>query len=219
MIAVVDYESGNLFSIGQALHHLGADYEITADPDRIAGAERIILPGVGAFGDAMARLCERGFADLVRDEAIKGTPLLGICVGMQLLADRSEEFGEHEGLGLIPGIVQRLPDGDGASGTIRIPNVGWRWLRAKPGEPFLDGLATETMVYFVHSYAMEAADPNHVIAAVDVNHTQAAAVVRKDNIVGYQFHPEKSGTAGLALLQRFLRLERGAHRATRAMVG
>ena len=206
MIAVIDYGRGNLFSLGQALRHLGAAYETTQDPQRILAAERVILPGVGAFGDAMEGLASRGLVEPLRQAARRGTPFLGICIGMQLLVDRSEEFGDHEGLGLIRGAVRRLPGPTGAPDDVRIPNVGWRTLRVAPGETFLDGIAAGTMVYFVHSYVPILDDPGEVAASIRINGADVAAVIRRGNIVGYQFHPEKSGESGLALLDRFLRL-------------
>lgn len=219
MIAVVDYGSGNLFSIGQALRHLGAAYEITADADHIAAAERVILPGVGAFGHAMDGLRSRGLVDPVRAVAQGGTPLLGICVGMQLLADRSEEFGRHDGLGLIPGTVRRLPEGGDAKDAVRIPNVGWRSLSVAPGDSLLAGTPPGSMVYFLHSFAPEPDEPRHVAATIDVNGANVAAIIRKDNVVGYQFHPEKSGEVGLGLLDRFLRLATDARRSAARMAG
>jgi len=206
MIAVVDYGRGNLFSLGQAIRHLGATYEVTADPDRILAAERVVLPGVGAFGDAMQALTKRRLVEPLREVAARGTPLLGICLGMQLFASRSEEFGLHEGLDLIPGTVKRLPEGGDRPDAVRIPNVGWRALRTAPEHPLLGDLPPRTMVYFVHSYAPVVDDPAHVAATIDVNGAEIAAVTNSCNILGYQFHPEKSGPAGLALLERFLAL-------------
>jgi len=142
----------------------------------------------------------------LREVARRGTPLLGICLGMQMLVDRSEEFGPHEGLGLIPGTVKRLPEGDEDSNAVRIPNVGWRPLRPVPGDPFLGDLATGAMMYFVHSYAPVVEDAAHVAATIEVNGVDVAAVIRRGNVVGCQFHPEKSGPAGLDLLRRFLDL-------------
>lgn len=215
MIAVVDYGRGNLFSLGQALRHLGAAFEMTGEVAHILAAERVILPGVGAFGDAMAGLKARGLIAPLREVAERGTPLLGICVGMQMLADESEEFGVHEGLGLIPGTVRRLPEGGEKAGAVRIPNVGWRALRPVPGDPFLGDLGEGAMVYFVHSYAPVPHDPGHVTATIAVNGADIAAVIRRDNVVGYQFHPEKSGPMGLALLERFLELPAAAAPTTR----
>lgn len=204
MIAVVDYGRGNLFSLGQALNHLGAAFEITEHPELILAAEQVVLPGVGAFRDAMDGLARRGLVKPLREVVRRGTPLLGICLGMQILADRSEEFGLHEGLGFIPGTVKRLPEGGEGSNIIRIPNVGWRALKPVPGDPFLGDLARGTMMYFVHSYAPLVEDAAHVAATIEVNGVDVAAAIRRGNVVGFQFHPEKSGPAGLDLLRRFL---------------
>ncbi len=146
--------------------------------------------------------------------ARRGTPFLGICVGMQVLVTRGEEFGVHEGLGLIPGTVKRLPEGSAGADAIRIPNVGWRELHPNRDDPFLGDLAEGTMVYFVHSYAPVPDDPGYVSATIAVNGTDDPAVIRRGNAVGYQFHPEKSGPAGLGLLERFLELPAAAKSST-----
>lgn len=216
MIAVVDYGRGNLFSLSHALRHLDCAHEVTDDPARLLDAERIILPGVGAFGDAMRELAARGLVEPLRLAARRGTPLLGICLGMELLFDASEEFGRHQGLGLVPGEVRRLPEGDGAPGTTRIPNVGWRALRARNPDPLFAESIDGNMVYFVHSYTPIPDHRASVIAAIDVNGSEAAAVIRSGNVVGYQFHPEKSGPAGLALIERFLTMPAEAEQAARA---
>ena len=205
MIVVIDYGRGNLFSIGQALRHLGAEFEVSSDPDRLLAADRVVFPGVGAFGDAMEGLRQRGLVDAIRQVADRGTPLLGICVGCQLLLTAGEEFGRHEGLGLIPGTVRRLPGpraGDPAA--IRIPNVGWRSLDVAPGDPVLGALGPDDMVYFVHSFAPMVDNDENVAARLDVNGAAVPVAVRADNVVGVQFHPEKSGAVGMALIRRFL---------------
>jgi imidazole glycerol-phosphate synthase subunit HisH len=205
MIIVVDYGRGNLFSLGQALRHLGFEHRITDKPAEIETAERIIFPGVGAFGDAMQGLRQRGLVLPLMSAAARGVPILGICVGCQLLLSRGEEFGQHEGLGLIAGTVSRLPDprpGDPAA--IRIPNVGWRPLDVRPGGRVLGELSAGQMMYFVHSYAPRPDDDAHVSATIAVNGENVPVAVERDNIVGVQFHPEKSGPAGLALLARFV---------------
>lgn len=201
MITIADYGRGNLFSLCQALSHLGAEYDVTDEPERIASAKRLILPGVGAFGDAMSSLRRNGLVEPLREAVAAGTPLLGICLGMQLLVDGSEEFGKHEGLGLIPGMVRSLPEGE----SDRIPNVGWRVLHAVPGH-FLDDLEPGTMVYFVHSYAPAMENQDHVASTITFNGREVVVVLQHDNVIGYQFHPEKSGPAGLDLLRRFLEL-------------
>lgn len=200
MIIVVDYGRGNLYSIAQALSVLGAAHRITADAADVASASRIVLPGVGAFGDAMAALDRAGLVAPLRASAEAGTPILGICLGMQLLADESSEFGSHRGLGLIPGTVNRLPEGE-----MRIPNVGWRRLEWRdPAAEAAAGQAADSMVYFVHSFAFAPADPNHVVAHTRFNGATPAAIVRRGAVVGMQFHPEKSADGGLALIEWFL---------------
>lgn len=210
-VVVVDYGRGNLFSLGQALRHLGVAHEISSDPGQIAAASRIVFPGVGAFGDAVKGLRERHLNEPLKSAAAAGTPILGICVGCQMLLSKGEEFGEHEGLGLIPGTVARLPEpalSDPAA--TRIPNVGWRSLSVRNGAPVLDVLGADDLMYFVHSYAPMASEPAHVLATIPVNGADIPVAVGRDNIVGVQFHPEKSGPAGLRLLARFLQAETGS---------
>jgi glutamine amidotransferase len=197
MITVIDYGRGNLFSIGQALRHLGHDFAVTDDADQIAAAQCVILPGVGAFGDAMATLQAKNLVEPIRQVAERGARLIGICLGMQLLAASSDEFGQHEGLALIPGKVTRIPDGPS-----RIPNVGWRQPLVG-GDPIFAPMAGG-MVYFVHSYYLDAENPADVAASIMVNGVPVTAAVRRGNIMGCQFHPEKSGKVGLDLLARML---------------
>jgi glutamine amidotransferase len=208
MIAVIDYGRGNLFSIGQALRHLGADFEISSAPEVVAAAERIVFPGVGAFADAMAGLEERDLVDPIKAAARAGTPILGICVGCQLLLSRSEEFGNHAGLDLIPGTVKRLPSScDGDAAAIRIPNVGWRRLDTRADAPVLGGIGPDDMMYFVHSYAPMASDPSVIAATTTINGEAVPVALEQGALVGVQFHPEKSGPAGLRLLERFVAME------------
>ena len=205
MIVVVDYGRGNLFSLGQALRQLGADHVISDDPDVLARAERIIFPGVGAFGDAMAGLRERGLVEPLRAAVLSGTPILGICVGCQLLLTRGEEFGQHDGLDLIPGTVARLPEPQAdAPDAARIPNVGWRPLEVREGTPVIGSLKAAEWMYFVHSYAPMVDDEKDIAATIRINGADIPVAIVRDNIVGVQFHPEKSGPAGLRLLARFL---------------
>lgn len=205
MIVVVDYGRGNLFSLGQALRSLGAPYIISDRPEDLATAERIIFPGVGAFADAMQGLQQRGLVAPLRAAAQSGVPLLGICVGCQLLLTRGEEFGGDDGLDLIPGTVAGLPKPDPSDpDMVRIPNVGWRKLSVTPQAPVLGGVTDDEWMYFVHSYAPMVDDPAHVAATLRVNGADIPAAIARDNIVGVQFHPEKSGPAGLRLLARFL---------------
>ena len=209
MVVVVDYGRGNLFSIGQALRHLDAEFEVTAAPERIAQADRIVLPGVGAFSDAMKGLGERGLIAPLKAAAAAGAPMLGICVGCQMLLSRSEEFGDHAGLDLIPGTVTRLPEPRAKdAAAIRIPNVGWRPLTVSAVTPVLGGIGEGDMMYFVHSYAPMARDSGDVAATISVNGRDVPAVVAAGNLVGVQFHPEKSGPPGLGVLRRFLEMNR-----------
>ena len=198
MISIVDYGRGNIFSIGQALHHIGVEFEIVRDADAIRRAERVILPGVGAFGDAMKNLHEQGLVGPIRDFAASGRILVGICLGMQLLAETSAEFGQHNGLGLIPGDVRRLP-----SGPDRIPNVGWRRVETTL-PPHEANIASGEYFYFVHSYHFVCHDPAHVALVMHLNNTSVTGVVWNKNLRGAQFHPEKSGAGGLKLLARML---------------
>ena len=204
MITVVDYGRGNLFSIGQALRHLGAAFEISSAPEAVAVANRIIFPGVGAFGDAMTGLRERGLVEPLKAAARAGTPILGICVGCQLMLTRGEEFGDYAGLDLIPGTVSRLPAprSDDAA-AIRIPNVGWRRLDRHGDAVVLGAIGPEDMMYFVHSYAPMASDPATIAATIPVNGHAVPVAIEQGALVGVQFHPEKSGPAGLQLLKRF----------------
>lgn len=197
MIAILDYGMGNRASVQKALRFLGHDSVITADPAEIASASNLILPGVGAFGDGMKAIRERGLDHVMREETAKGKPLLGICLGMQLLASKGEEGGAHEGLGFIPGTVKRISAGD-----LRVPHVGWNDVVPKNGGGLFKG--TEPNVfYFVHSFALVPDDESDVIATCDYGSPFVAAV-RKGNVMGVQFHPEKSQASGLRLLKNFL---------------
>lgn len=203
-VVVVDYGLGNLLSVSRAVRAAGGEAEITSDAARIAAAERLILPGVGAFGDGMRGLRERGLVEPLRAYAASGRPLLGICLGMQLLMDGSEEFGAHEGLGLVPGAVTRLAGGE--AGGVKLPHVGWSGLRPAgswSGTP-LEGVADGAEFYFVHSYAAVPADPKHRLADCAYGESVFCASLRKGSLVGCQFHPEKSGPAGLKILGRFM---------------
>ena len=205
MIAIVDYGRGNLFSLAHALHHVGAESQPVDEGSALAAAKAIILPGVGAFADAMTALRERGFVEPLRQAVAAGTPLLGICLGCQLMLSRSEEFGDHTGLDLIPGTVKRLPPPDGNDAmTIRIPNVGWRRLSTRPDAPVLGETGADDMMYFVHSYAPMVSDPATIAATTMINGASIPVAIAQGALVGVQFHPEKSGPAGLRLLERFV---------------
>lgn len=199
MIVIIDYGRGNIFSIEQALRHLGADCIVSGDPKVIETANRLILPGVGAFGDAMQTLFARELVEPIRESAHRGTPTLGICLGMQLLFEQSTEFGKHAGLALIKGHVEPMH-----SGEMRIPNVGWRKLVPRSNKSPLASIEPNSMAYFVHSYAVRPTDPDVVTATIPFNGEDIAIAVASENIAGYQFHPEKSGSAGLALLDKFI---------------
>jgi glutamine amidotransferase len=202
LVGLIDYGMGNLRSVLNALDHLGAPAALVDHADRLDGHERLILPGVGAFGDGMAALRERGFAEALPKLAAEGRPLLGICLGMQLLASRSFEHGEHEGLGLIPGDVVRLEPPDG----LRVPHVGWNTVERRRESALLPEHSDEELTYyFVHSFEYRPRDPDVLTGVADYG-KPVAAVIERDNVLGTQFHPEKSQRDGLALLERFLRL-------------
>ena len=203
MIAIIDYGVGNLFSLKSSLAMIGAQAVVTGDADVLRSAERLILPGVGAFGDARQKLAQTGLDAALCAEAARGKPVLGICLGMQMLFDRSLEYGEHKGLGLIPGEVVpmagRLPEG------LKIPHIGWNALAIrKPDHPLMKYTESGDCVYFVHSfYAADCADS--VIATAEYG-IDVTAAVAKGNVMGCQFHPEKSGTVGLGILKAFCEL-------------
>ena len=205
MITVVDYGRGNIFRLGQALRSLDVAHVISDRPEDIAAATRIVFPGVGAFADAMQGLEERGLVAPLRAAVRGGTPILGICVGCQLLLSRGEEFGDHGGLGLIPGTVARLPEPAADDpDKVRIPNVGWRPLEVRANGLLFGDVRAEDWMYFVHSYAPMVEDAADVAATIRVNGQDIPAAIVRDHVVGVQFHPEKSGPAGLRLLARFV---------------
>ena len=195
MIGIVDYGMGNLFSVSKALERLGAEYFISSEKEELLKADAMILPGVGAFRDAMARLQ----VETVKEFAASGKPLLGICLGMQLLFEESEENGLTKGLGLLPGSVKRFP-----GKTYKVPHMGWNRLEFVNSSPLLKNLE-EDYVYFVHSYFVEAENSEVLIAKANY-HENVSAIVGRDNIFGMQFHPEKSSKLGMALLNNFLQL-------------
>jgi len=201
VIAVVDYGRGNLYSLSHALSHIGVDHAVSERPEDIRVAAAIVLPGVGAFADAMDALAARDLIASLRDAAARGVPLLGICLGMQILAATSEEFGARDGLGIISGSVRALPKPCGPGG-IRIPNMGWRKLAPFREDSLFDGLPADIMTYFVHSYGFFAQD-DLIVATSDVNGLAVPAIVRQEQVVGCQFHPEKSGPVGLQMLRNF----------------
>lgn len=202
MIGVVNYGIGNLRSVANALEQVGARFALIDEPGAIASADKLLVPGVGAFGACMEALAARGFREPVLAHAAAGKPLLGICVGMQMLATTGTEFGERPGLGLVPGRVVQIPR---ATQDLRLPQIGWNALRLRGDCPLLRGLGAETSAYFVHSFHLEPADPADVAAYVDYGGPVVAAVQRA-NVFGMQFHPEKSQAVGLRVLDNFRKL-------------
>lgn len=205
MVAIVDYGVGNLFSLRSSLAAIGEEAVVTGDPARLRAAGRLILPGVGAFGDAAALLRRNRLDQLVREEAASGKPLLGICLGMQLLFDYSLEYGRHQGLGLIPGSVR--PIRDYIPAAYKTPHIGWNALRfpaGQPVSPLFRHIREGACVYFVHSFCAAECE-QHVIASAEYGAELTAAAAR-ENVYGVQFHPEKSGDAGLHILRAFCEL-------------
>ena len=203
MIAVIDYGVGNLFSLRSSLRHLGLEAVVTADPEVIRAADRVILPGVGAFGDAMEQLERRGLVPVVQAEAAR-KPLLGICLGMQLLFEESYEYGRHAGLGLVPGRVCPLAP-DLADPVLKVPQIGWNALELlRPQDPLFRYLRQGEYVYYVHSYYGK--DCAASTLAVSEYSIPVTGVVREGWVYGAQFHPEKSGDTGLRILQAFAEL-------------
>jgi glutamine amidotransferase len=204
MLAVIDYGAGNLRSVLHALHHLGVEnIRIVQEPDGLRGADRIILPGVGAFGAGMRKLHEQSLVEPIRAAVAEGIPYLGICLGMQFLFERSDEMGNHEGLGLLPGYVTRFPPRD----DLKVPHMGWNQLQIRRPLSLLEGLDAESYAYFVHSYYCVPADETDVVITVDYG-LPFTAGVQRDNVYGVQFHPEKSQRTGLQILSNFMRIER-----------
>ncbi|MBG0776952.1 MAG: imidazole glycerol phosphate synthase subunit HisH [Desulfovibrionaceae bacterium] len=203
MIGIVNYGLGNLRSVAGAVQRVGYDPRISSDPGELARADKLILPGVGAFGDGMRLLRESGLADALSELVLeKGRPVLGICLGFQLLAKTSCEFGEHEGLGWIDADVLRLEPGGG----LRLPHVGWNDLERLAPCPLFDGVPEKALFYYVHSYHVRCNVPDIAVGACEYGR-RFTSVIRRDNIYGTQFHPEKSQQAGLRMLLNFL--ERG----------
>ena len=202
MITVIDYDAGNLKSVEKALLYLGESPVVTRDPQKILAAEKLILPGVGAFGDAMENLRRFGLVEPIRQAVEKGTPFLGICLGMQLLFESSEESPGVEGLSLLPGKILRIPPQEG----LKIPHMGWNSLKVRTGARLFQGLPEEPYVYFVHSYYLRA-EEEEIVAATTRYSVEIHASVEQGNLFGCQFHPEKSSRTGLAILKNFAELE------------
>ena len=201
MIAIVDYDAGNIKSVEKALQFLGQEPVVTRDKETLLQAEKVIVPGVGAFGDAMGKMHQYGLVEVLREIAAKGTPLLGICLGLQLFFESSEETPGVEGLGLLPGQIVRIPDKEG----FKIPHMGWNSIQINPASRLLKGIEEGAYVYFVHSYYLQAENEADVAATTDyVVNIHAAA--EHENIFATQFHPEKSGEIGLRILKNFIEL-------------
>ena len=203
MIAIVDYGVGNLFSLSSSLKALGLEVEITADAAHLRAADRIILPGVGAFGDAKAKLDATGLVPVLLEEAEK-KPFLGICLGMQLLFDHSTEYGDHKGLGFVPGEVVDLRE-DLADKTLKVPHMGWNSLQIVKDDPIFQYFEDGEYVYYVHSFYARSCLPS-TLGTSQYGNVAVTGVVRSGNVWGTQFHPEKSGDAGLRLLKAFAEL-------------
>jgi glutamine amidotransferase len=212
-IAIVDYGLGNLYSVKHACAHVGLHATITASPQDILSADAVILPGVGAFPDAMSTLISLDLAPVIRDVAASGRPLVGICLGMQLLMTESEEFGRHEGLGIIPGRVVRLPDARASDPSTKVPQIGWtgveRVARETSDDPWagslLEGLADGTPMYFVHSYIVRPDDPAAILSTSRYTGDPFCSALQRGNVIACQFHPERSGEAGLRMYRTLAR--------------
>ena len=202
MIAIIDYGVGNLFSLASSFAAIGAEVTVTADPDILRKADKLLLPGVGAFEDAAKKLRQSGLDTVVKELAAAGKPLLGICLGMQLLFDKSYEYGCHEGLGLIPGAVK--PIADVIPKELKIPHIGWNALHFQKACPIFKETKEGDCVYFVHSFYATGCE-EFTVANAEYGAALTAAVA-KDNVYGCQFHPEKSGAVGLAILKAFAEL-------------
>lgn len=203
MIAIVDYNMGNLASVKNAFAKLGKDTVVESNPDKFKDYDKLILPGVGAFGDAMEHLRERNMINAIKEFAASGKPMIGICLGMQLLFESSEEFGKHEGLGLIKGSVTAF-DTAAFSEPLKVPHMGWNRMFTSD-HPLFKNLDTEHYLYFVHTYHVNCADENDIIGTTDYGYKFTSAVAH-DNIMGIQPHPEKSHENGLKILENFINL-------------
>lgn len=202
MVAIIDYGAGNLSSVKKALDYLGAESEITQDREKILSASHVILPGVGSFGDAMASMEERGLVDTVKEAALSGKPFLGICLGLQLLFEESDESPNVKGLGLLNGKIVTIPKDNG----LKVPHMGWNSVELKQKNGIFSGIDDESYFYFVHSFYLKDADED-VVAGVTHYGVEIECAVQKGNLSATQFHPEKSSKVGLKLLENFLGME------------
>lgn len=203
-VVIVDYGLGNIFSIKQALRKNGFDSHVTSDPDKIKNSDGILLPGVGAFGDAMNRLKERDLVRVLREEAKAGKPILGVCLGLQLLFGESEEFGNHEGLGIFPGSVQKFPE-EHLGVQLNVPFIGWNKVEKKKADAFSEGIGANSKLFLVHSFYVKPKDEACVLGVSRYQNFEYPVLVRQNNVFGVQGHPEKSGTDGLNLYANWLK--------------
>lgn len=208
-VLLVDYGVGNLLSAARALRAAGGDVEVSGDPERVLAAPRLVLPGVGAFGDCMTELRRRGLEAPLKEFGASGKPMLGICVGMQILMDYGEEFGRHEGLGLIPGRVAKLHASNADGAPLKLPHIGWNELLVPQGRNGWEGsvcagLPDMASVYFLHSFAARPDSPANILAETEYGGRRVVAAVAQGAVQGTQFHPEKSGPVGLGILSKFL---------------
>ena len=203
MIAIIDYDAGNIKSVEKALISLGEEAVITRDKDEILAADYVILPGVGAFGDAMDKIRRYGLEEIIKEVVAKGTPFLGICLGLQLLFESSEETVGVEGLGILKGKIVKIPDDQG----LKVPHIGWNSLKFPNKGRLYEGIEEDSYVYFVHSYYLQAEEPDIVVATTEYA-THIHASVEKGNVFACQFHPEKSSDVGLQILKNFINIQR-----------
>ena len=203
MIAIIDYDAGNIRSVEKAFEYLGQDTKVTRDTSEIFRADHVVLPGVGAFGDAMGRIREYDLEDTIREVVKKEVPFLGICLGLQLLFDRSDESDGVSGLGILRGEIKQIPAKDDKGGSYKIPQIGWNSLKFRGEGRLFKGLEDEPFVYFVHSFYLRAADRNIVTATTDYG-VSIDASVESGNVFACQFHPEKSSEVGMQILKNFL---------------
>jgi glutamine amidotransferase len=207
-VAIIDYGVGNLFSVNKAFSRIGIDSFITSDPSEILESTKVVLPGVGAFRNGMRKLTDAGLISVVKEVASSGKPLLGICLGAQLLLESSQEFGFTAGLGIIKGEVVEIPRESSTTENIRVPHIGWNNLIYVGGvatttRTILEAIPEKSMAYFVHSYMLSPEDSVHRLADVDYHGINISAVIKRNNVTGTQFHPEKSGEIGLQILRNF----------------
>lgn len=199
MIAIIDYDAGNVKSVEKALQFLGEEVIITRDREQILSADRVVLPGVGAFGDAMEKLHSYNLVEVIKEVVARQIPFIGICLGLQLLFDSSEESPGVEGLGILKGKIVRIPEDEG----LKVPHIGWNSLKYPNNGRLYQGLAEDSYVYFVHSYYLQAEDPSIVVAETEYG-VNIQASVEKGNVFACQFHPEKSSSVGMTILQNFI---------------